>query len=142
MSIQRRCFFCGSILLFVFHVCYAVLSVPCSLVVTCREKVDLLTLLYVMFLCFVTFPYGVLGQVWYLIYRFLIFAFFLALSFQIYIHRHLLFFIHKHGTCREFCKFVIVTNLVGFCTIDTKDCFLILVSFVKRSLKTYQIVTF
>ena len=32
------------------------------------EKGDLLTLFYVMFACvFVTFPYGVLGQVWYLI---------------------------------------------------------------------------
>ena len=28
-------FFCGSFLSFVFHVCHAVLSVPCSLVVTC-----------------------------------------------------------------------------------------------------------
>ena len=43
------------------------LSVPCSLVVTCWEKADLLALLYVMFSCvLVTFPYGVLGQVWYL----------------------------------------------------------------------------
>ena len=36
----------------------------CSLVVTCWERTDLLALLYVMFSCtFVTFPYGVLGQV-------------------------------------------------------------------------------
>ena len=43
-----------------------VLSVPCSLVVTCWEKADLLALLYVMFSCvFVTFPYGVLDWVWY-----------------------------------------------------------------------------
>ena len=35
-------------MLFVFHVCHAVLSVPCSLVVTCWEKADLLALLYVM----------------------------------------------------------------------------------------------
>ena len=40
----------------------------CSLVVTCWEKVNLLALLYVMFSCvFVTFPNGVLGQVWHLI---------------------------------------------------------------------------
>ena len=52
--------------------CNTVLSVPCSLVVTCWERADLLALLYVMFSCvFVTFPYGVLGQVWYLIYGFL-----------------------------------------------------------------------
>ena len=51
-------------MLFVFHVCQAVLSVPCSLVVTCWERADLLALLYVMFSCvFVTLPYGVIGQV-------------------------------------------------------------------------------
>ena len=49
-------------------VCHAVLSVPCSHLVTCWERADLLALLYVMFSCdFVTFPYGVLGQVRYLI---------------------------------------------------------------------------
>ena len=43
-------------------VCY------CSLVITCLEKADLLALLCLRFLCvFVTFPYGVLGKVWYLI---------------------------------------------------------------------------
>ena len=57
------------------HFCYlclcvnhALLSVYYSLVVTCWERAGLLTLLYVMFYCgFVSFPYGVLGQVWYLI---------------------------------------------------------------------------
>ena len=45
------------------------MSVPkCSLVVTCWERADLLASLYVMFSSvFVTFPYSVLGQVWYLI---------------------------------------------------------------------------
>ena len=43
-------------------------KVYCSLVVTCWERANLLALLYVMFSCvFVTFPSGVLGQVWYLI---------------------------------------------------------------------------
>ena len=36
--------------------------------VTCLERADLMALLCVMFSCvFVAFPYGVLGQVWYLI---------------------------------------------------------------------------
>ena len=41
-------------LLFMFHVylCYAVVSVPCSLVITCWER---------------AFQSGILGQVWYLI---------------------------------------------------------------------------
>ena len=52
----------------VLCVCRTVLSVPCSLLVTYWERADLLALLYVMFSCvFVTFPYGVLGQIWYLI---------------------------------------------------------------------------
>ena len=47
---------------------HAVLSVPCSLVVTCWEMANPLALLCVMFSCvFVTLSYGVLGQVWYLI---------------------------------------------------------------------------
>ena len=57
-------------LLFMFHVClyYTVLSVPCSLEITCWERAELLALMCVTFPCvFVTFPYGILGQVWYLI---------------------------------------------------------------------------
>ena len=47
-----------------FHVCHTFLSAHCSLV----ERANQLALLYVMFSCvFVTFPCGVLGQVWYLI---------------------------------------------------------------------------
>ena len=50
-----------------FFVILSVLSVPCSLVVTRWERADLLALLCVMLSCaFVTFPYGVLSQVWYL----------------------------------------------------------------------------
>ena len=45
-----------------------IMSVSFSLVITCWKKADLLDLVYVMFfLCFITFPYSVLGQVWYLI---------------------------------------------------------------------------
>ena len=52
------------LLLFVF-------IIPCSLVFTCWEKADLLALFCVMFPCvFATFPYSVLGQVWYLIVSF------------------------------------------------------------------------
>ena len=38
---------------FMFHVClyYTVLSVPCSIVITCWERADLLVLLCVMFSC-------------------------------------------------------------------------------------------
>ena len=60
----RKCFHS------VFHVClyYTVMSVPCSLVITCWEWADLLALVCVMFSCvFVTFHDGVSGQVWYLI---------------------------------------------------------------------------
>ena len=48
--------------------CHTVLSVSCSHVVTCWERADLLAHFYVIFSrVFVTYPYGVLGQLWYLI---------------------------------------------------------------------------
>ena len=51
-------------LYFIFYLCYAVVSVPCSLVVTCWERADLLALLCVAFSClFITFKHGVPGQV-------------------------------------------------------------------------------
>ena len=50
-SFPRRCFFYGSFLLVMFHVClcYAVLTAPCYLVITCWERTDLLALLCVVF---------------------------------------------------------------------------------------------
>ena len=54
-----------------FRVGHAFLSVLCSLVVTCLDKAGLLVLFYVMLsIVFVTFPCGVLVQVWYLIVSF------------------------------------------------------------------------
>ena len=45
-----------------------VLSTHCSLAITCWVKFDLLALLFVVFsYVFITLPYGVLGQAWYLI---------------------------------------------------------------------------
>ena len=59
------------------------MSVSCSLDGTCWERADVLAFLFVMFSCvFVTFPYAVLSQVWYMIVTFLIFGFFLALSYE------------------------------------------------------------
>ena len=53
LSVPRQCFFCGSFLLFMFHVClcYAVLSVACSLMIICWEKAGLSVLLCVAFSC-------------------------------------------------------------------------------------------
>ena len=54
--------------MFLICIYYTVLTVPCSLLIVCWEKADLLALFCVMFTCvFVTFPYGVSGQVGYLI---------------------------------------------------------------------------
>ena len=42
--------------------CYAALFVPCSLVITCWDRADLLALLCAVFSCvFDTFPYGIPG---------------------------------------------------------------------------------
>ena len=51
-----------------FRVCLLFLYVHCSHVITCLESADLFALLYVMFDCaFVTFSFGVFGQLWCLI---------------------------------------------------------------------------
>ena len=48
-------------------VCHAFASVHCCLVVTCWERAALLALVCDFYCDFVTFPFGILGQVWYLI---------------------------------------------------------------------------
>ena len=51
LTVPRRWFFCGSFLLVVLHVgvCFAVMSVSCSLVVTCWERADLFAVVIVVF---------------------------------------------------------------------------------------------
>ena len=70
--------FVDPFLLFVFHVClcYSFLPVPCSLVITCWERVALLALLYVVFSCILSLSHMVSWVrcgTW--LYRILIFAF-------------------------------------------------------------------
>ena len=59
------------------HLCFFVscayhvfMSVRCCLLVTCWERADLLALVGGVYCIFVTFPCGILGQVWYLIVSF------------------------------------------------------------------------
>ena len=54
-------------MLFMYCVCQTFASVHCCLVVTWRERADLLALVCDVYCDFVTFPFGILGQVWYLI---------------------------------------------------------------------------
>ena len=54
-------------MLFISCVCHAFLSVHCCLVVTWRERAEFLTLVCDFHCDFVTFPFGILGQVRYLI---------------------------------------------------------------------------
>ena len=54
-------------MLFLYCVCHAFASAHWCLVVTCWERADLLALVCGVKLCLVTFPFGILGQVWYLI---------------------------------------------------------------------------
>ena len=61
--------------MFLSCVSHAYASVHCCLVVTCWERADLLAIVVDVYCIFVF-----LGQVWYLTYRFLIFAFFLTLK--------------------------------------------------------------
>ena len=57
-------------LYFVSCVSHAFSSVHFCLVVTCWERTDLLALVCDVCSIFVTFPCGILGQVWYLIVSF------------------------------------------------------------------------
>ena len=54
-------------MLFMSCVCRAFVSGRSCLVVTCWEKADLLALVCGVNCVFVTFPCGIVGQVWYLI---------------------------------------------------------------------------
>ena len=63
----RRYIFCGSSVLFMSCACNAYASVHCCLVVTWRERADLMALVCDVYCVFVTFPLGILGRVWYLI---------------------------------------------------------------------------
>ena len=54
-------------MLFLSCVCHAFDFVHCCLVVTCRERADLLALVCDVNCDFVIFPFGILRQVWYLI---------------------------------------------------------------------------
>ena len=57
-------------MLFMSCVCNAIASVHCCLVVTCWERTDLLALVCDVYCVFVTFPFCILSQVWYLIVLF------------------------------------------------------------------------
>ena len=65
-----RYFFWGSLVCFTTCVSHGVVSVHCCLMVTCWERADLLTLAGDVYCIFVTFPCGILGQVWYLVVSF------------------------------------------------------------------------
>ena len=54
-------------MLFMACVCHAFVSVHCCLVVTCCERSDLLAFVCDVNCVSVTFPCGILGQVWYLV---------------------------------------------------------------------------
>ena len=54
-------------MLFMSCGCHAFASVHCCLVVTCWERADLLALVCDVYCDFVTFTFGILGKMWYLI---------------------------------------------------------------------------
>ena len=67
LTVPRRYFFCGSFVLFMTCVCHAFAFVQCCLVVTWRERADLLDLVCDAYCAYVTFLFGIVGQMWYLI---------------------------------------------------------------------------
>ena len=84
-TIQWRCFFCVSFLLFKFHtyLYYTILSVPCSLVTICCASAELLALSCVLFSCVLELFHMVSWvRCDICMYRFLIFAFFITFIFM------------------------------------------------------------
>ena len=65
MTAPRRYFFYGSFVLFMSCVYHTFTSVHCCLVVTWRERADLLALVCDVYFDFVTFPFGILWKVRY-----------------------------------------------------------------------------
>ena len=59
---DHLCYLC-----LVFVMLHALGSVHCYLVVTKRDRADLWALVRDVYCDFVTFPFGILGKVWYLI---------------------------------------------------------------------------
>ena len=57
-------------MLFMSCVCHDFAFVHCCLVVTCWKRANLLALVCDIYCVFVTFPCGILGQVWYMIVSF------------------------------------------------------------------------
>ena len=64
LTVPGWCFLCGFFMLFMFLFClnYSIVSVPCG-----RLLGGDMPLVCGVSSCFVTFPYGVSSQVWYLI---------------------------------------------------------------------------
>ena len=90
--------------LFMFRICHVLLSVHCNLVVTCWERANPLALLYFTFyFVFVTFPCGVLGQVWCLIVS--IHDLFL-LSYFYYLYMYMLPLLLSHIVSFEAAKYI------------------------------------
>ena len=62
LTVPRRYFFRGSFFICIICLCHIVLSVSCSITVTCWERAVLCSVL----LCFCHLPIRCVGQVWYL----------------------------------------------------------------------------
>ena len=67
LTVPRQYFFYGYYVLFLSCISQAFASVHCCLVVTWRDRANLLALVCDVYCNFVTFPFGFLGKVWYLI---------------------------------------------------------------------------
>ena len=81
--------------------------IPCSLVITCWESAFLLVLLCVIFPCvFVTFPYDVFGQVWYLIVTFKLGPGWICLKY----HCHVL--LNFKDICFHFILYIVVQFVI------------------------------
>ena len=99
LTVSRRCFFCGSFMLFLS--CFVVLSctsVCWCIVVSCWERADLLALFCDVFLWRCHFSIGILGQVWCLIVSIPDLC---PLSYLVTLHNNVRYYVTK--TAKSWC---------------------------------------
>ena len=129
LTVQRWCFIWGYFSVFMFHVClyYTVLSVHSSLVITCWERADLLTLLCITFPCVLSLSHTVSWVrcgTW--LYRTLSFAFFTFAeqqSSQLWSVSKMPITLEPHGIFgSNFAHLFILTFLATVCQMVTMLC--------------------
>ena len=126
LTLSRRCFFCGSFMLFLsFFLMLSCTLVCWCLVVTCWERAGLLALACDVYLWRCHFPIGILGQVWCLIVSI---PYLCPLS---YLHASWIFLVlHQQQNLGRRLGIMHLSPSVANAAVRSKGIFLLLLTFV------------